>query len=225
MARRETVVDRTNRSGVEDHHGMAEMSKAKAPRPRDAEQTRHSLIEAARARFARHGYAATTVREIAKDAGVNVALINRYFESKEGLFEACLTSTADALTQSAQDAGELSQLAAAIVDRVTAVAIEGDLADALLLLLRSSGDERAERIRVQMLRSFGEALARVAGWEPGRRGGDELLLRAQLLLATAIGTAALRSSGLEPIASASAEELSGPMRKLIDAVLDGTAAG
>ena len=50
------------------------------------------------------------------------------------------------------------------------------------------------------------------------------MVRAQLVLATAIGTAALRSSGLEPIASVSADELSGPMRQLVDAVLGGEAA-
>lgn len=41
--------------------------------------------------------AATTVRDIADDAGVNVSLISRYFACKEGLFEACLTEAVDEL--------------------------------------------------------------------------------------------------------------------------------
>src|SRR5690242_3532128 len=68
-------------------------------RRRDAAQTRAALLDAARCRFARDGYAATTVRDIADDAGVNVALISRYFSSKEGLFEQCLTSAIDELRQ------------------------------------------------------------------------------------------------------------------------------
>src|ERR1700744_3072446 len=59
-------------------------------RHRDADETRQRLLQAARQRFAQDGYAATTVRDIAMEAGVNVALINRYFTSKEGLFEAYL---------------------------------------------------------------------------------------------------------------------------------------
>src|SRR5262249_4490858 len=52
------------------------------PRRRDAATTRQLLLDAARQRFAIDGYAATSVRDIAHDAGVNVALINRYFTSK-----------------------------------------------------------------------------------------------------------------------------------------------
>src|SRR5687768_16792368 len=73
---------------------LAETQGAETPvaRPRrDAARTRRRLLEAARRRFARDGYATSTVRDIADDAGVNVALISRYFTSKEGLFEACLT--------------------------------------------------------------------------------------------------------------------------------------
>src|SRR6187401_3364537 len=64
---------------------------------RDANATRRALIRAARRRFATEGYRATTVRHIAADVGVNVALINRYFDSKEGLFEACMMRTSDEL--------------------------------------------------------------------------------------------------------------------------------
>lgn len=53
---------------------------------KDASATRERLIAAARKAFCQRGYAATTVREIAADAGVNPALINRYFGGKEQLF-------------------------------------------------------------------------------------------------------------------------------------------
>jgi len=197
---------------------MSQTPNTRGPRPRDAEQTRQALLEAARSRFAGDGYAATTVRQIADDAGVNVALINRYFQSKEGLFEECLTSAAGALSESAEDVAGLAQLAEAIAVRVSIATPRGDLANALLLLLRSSGDQRAEQIRVDMLRAFGELLARAAGWKPGRPGEGDLLLRAQLVLATAIGIVALRSSGLAPLASVSSDELRDPMRELVTAV-------
>ena len=54
---------------------------------RDAQATRERLIGAARNAFSQHGFERTTVREIAGEAGVNPALINRYFGGKEQLFD------------------------------------------------------------------------------------------------------------------------------------------
>jgi AcrR family transcriptional regulator len=48
-------------------------------------QTKGKILEAAFRRLATEGYAAMSVREIAKDAGVNHALINYHFRSKDQL--------------------------------------------------------------------------------------------------------------------------------------------
>ncbi len=48
--------------------------------------TRHAVLEAARARFAAEGYTATTIRKIAADAGVDAALVMQFFKSKDELF-------------------------------------------------------------------------------------------------------------------------------------------
>ena len=45
------------------------------------------IIESALKLFSTKGFEGTSVREIASDAGVNVAMINYYFGSKEKLFE------------------------------------------------------------------------------------------------------------------------------------------
>jgi AcrR family transcriptional regulator len=66
-----------------------------AARRRDARATRAAILEAAKAQFARLGYDSATVREIAAAAGVDVALINRYFGSKEGLFTEALKASID----------------------------------------------------------------------------------------------------------------------------------
>ena len=55
-------------------------------RRRDAAATRSAILEAATRRFAFEGYQNAGVREIAADAGVDAAMVNRYFGSKEGLF-------------------------------------------------------------------------------------------------------------------------------------------
>ena len=66
---------------------MAKRPVSASPRRRrDAAATREAILEAATRRFATQGYGGAGVREIAADAGVTAALVNRYFGSKEGLF-------------------------------------------------------------------------------------------------------------------------------------------
>jgi len=57
---------------------------------RDNDTTASARIrDAAIARFGRQGFAGTSVREIAADAGVSPALVIHHFGSKDGLREAC----------------------------------------------------------------------------------------------------------------------------------------
>lgn len=49
------------------------------------------ILEAARKVFTRKGYAATRTRDIAEEAGINLALLNYYYRSKEKLFQQVMT--------------------------------------------------------------------------------------------------------------------------------------
>lgn len=51
------------------------------------EITKQKLLDAAMDIFARHGFDGATTKEISEHAGVNEALITRYFKGKKGLFE------------------------------------------------------------------------------------------------------------------------------------------
>jgi AcrR family transcriptional regulator len=70
-------------------------------RNRDADATRAAILEAAKVHFARSGYEGGYLRDIAADAGVDAALINRYFGGKDGLFAAALKDSIrpDAISQ------------------------------------------------------------------------------------------------------------------------------
>jgi AcrR family transcriptional regulator len=195
------------------------VARTPQPRRRDAARTRQSLLDAARHRFAHDGYTATTVRDIADDAGVNVALINRYFESKEGLFSACLTAAVDELRRTSDDV-PFARIPEVVASQVAGLSGDGQPSQVLLLLLRSSGDAAADQIRLGVLRGYGERLAAAAGWRPEDPGGARMILRAQLVLAATTGIALLRSSGLQPLASAGEEDLVDPLRELIGALLD-----
>ena len=51
------------------------------------------IFEAALALFARKGYAAVGVREIAKHANVNISMINYYYGEKAGILKAIIDAT------------------------------------------------------------------------------------------------------------------------------------
>jgi AcrR family transcriptional regulator len=57
--------------------------------------TRASIVQAARAEFAERGYSAATIRQVARRAGVDPALVYHYFTDKAGLFVASIDLPAD----------------------------------------------------------------------------------------------------------------------------------
>jgi len=65
------------------------------PRKRNSAATRETILNAARTVFTLRGYDGCGIREIASEAGVNVALINRYFGSKLGLFSEAVLCDAE----------------------------------------------------------------------------------------------------------------------------------
>jgi AcrR family transcriptional regulator len=67
------------------------------------EATRRSILRAAIARFGRDGYRATSVADIARDAGVGGTVAYAYFPNKEALFLAAIDDDAAALISKGLD--------------------------------------------------------------------------------------------------------------------------
>src|ERR1700735_2076561 len=61
-------------------------------RPRDAPASRQALFSAAQELFAQKGFERTTLREIGELAGVDAALLARYFGSKADLYVAVVAA-------------------------------------------------------------------------------------------------------------------------------------
>src|SRR6202042_3088939 len=61
-------------------------------RPRDAAASKDALLQAARTLFGQQGFEGTTIREIGERAGVDAALIARYFGSKAYLYIAAVVA-------------------------------------------------------------------------------------------------------------------------------------
>jgi AcrR family transcriptional regulator len=102
--------------------------------PKAAASTREKLIEAAGHVFAEHGYQATTVREIVKRSGANIAAVNYHFGDKLGLYTEVLqrsvrAARVDAINRALdQNAPPEDILRAVIKARLQSVA-EPNLAD------------------------------------------------------------------------------------------------
>lgn len=67
------------------------------------EQTRQAVLDAAIARFGRDGFRATSVADIARDAGVGGTVAYAYFPNKEALFLAALDEDAAAVIHEGVD--------------------------------------------------------------------------------------------------------------------------
>jgi AcrR family transcriptional regulator len=81
-------------------NNMTNSGSARKTRIELLSEWRHQeVLEAARSIFAGLGYAATTVEEIAKEAGMAKGTIYLYFKSKEEVYAAVLASDLDYLTK------------------------------------------------------------------------------------------------------------------------------
>jgi AcrR family transcriptional regulator len=62
------------------------------PANADAHATRARILEAALRLFADVGRGETSIRDIAREAGVSLGMVNHYFGSKEALYETCVAT-------------------------------------------------------------------------------------------------------------------------------------
>jgi AcrR family transcriptional regulator len=172
-------------------------------RPADGGDRRTAIVAAARAVFAAKGYAAASVRGIAREAGVDPALVHHYFGTKEQVFVAAMELPFDPAERLPEVlAGDPAQLGERLVRLFVSIWDEPDFRAPMLGLLRSAltGEQGAT-----MLREFvgGALLSRVAAVV-----GDIDPLRVQAAAAQMVGVVLLRHVvRLEPIASASQEDL------------------
>jgi AcrR family transcriptional regulator len=65
--------------------------------PAPAVDMREHILDHAEALFARHGQHGVTVREVARTARVDPALVHYYFETKQGLFDAVFARRAEVI--------------------------------------------------------------------------------------------------------------------------------
>ncbi|SDY83351.1 DNA-binding transcriptional regulator, AcrR family [Amycolatopsis xylanica] len=168
-------------------------------RKRDAAATREALLDAAAVLFAERGFDRTTVRDIAKHAGANQALLFRYFGSKELLFEEVITRGGRELIAATPP----EKLLEKALRSVLSPELHGKKRDhSLEAFLRSTGSGSASSpISKQLGDEYANALAKLTD-------AADAELRADLMLAWVLGIGLVRDvTGREPLASADPDEI------------------
>ncbi|CAN5240421.1 TetR family transcriptional regulator [soil metagenome] len=154
------------------------MSFELCARPRNAAATRGAILDAASARFQAESYDQVGMRDIARDVGVDPALISRYFGSKEELFAAVI-----------EDCGAGGDLMdgdrATFGERIAHDVIYGERKETklrwLLLMLRSISSPKAAEVIERASNTV--FFAPFTAWV----GGEDAEIKARLAAALIMG--------------------------------------
>ncbi|MFC9059334.1 TetR/AcrR family transcriptional regulator [Streptomyces sp. NPDC057074] len=192
-----------------------------ARRRRDSAATREALLSAAHGRFIRLGYDRTTLRDVAADAAVNVALVKRYFGSKEGLFKAALAANPRFLAPDERFPYGVEELTAALARHLSADAWPEYGEHPVLMLLRAPENEEVSDMRRASLDGAARRILAAAGEALPPGGATEQQLRSQLVVALGVGVAVLRSAvGVQPLGDAAPDALAPLLRLALKALLE-----
>jgi AcrR family transcriptional regulator len=204
-------VDNSSSALVAPDGGAVPAAPGAARRRNDAQASRRALLEAAAALFDERGYQGATVRDIGERAGVDAALIARYFGGKEGLYLAALEET---------ERPPMSTDPNAVFAKFLGKADDHGSNNPICLAMVSPSLSPALRDQVGALierRVIGPLAQRLAG-----DGVPDPHLRAELLVALALGATLTRASGtLKTLSEASLDEVHAVLDPLVDALVEG----
>ncbi|TDV46045.1 TetR/AcrR family transcriptional regulator [Actinophytocola oryzae] len=183
------------------------------PRRRDAAATRAALLAAARTLMVEHGVEGTSTRDVASAAGVNQALVYRYFGSKEKLFAEAASSDADT-PEDIILTTPLADLPRVLLERILDVVTSEDASE-LSRLVAAANDQTVRAVLQHRIEtSFATRLA-------ARLEGPEAALRAELFAAVLVGVGFLRHKvGTRALSTADREVLVAQVNRMVAPLLE-----
>ncbi|MEU6473236.1 TetR family transcriptional regulator [Streptomyces massasporeus] len=194
----------TGRPPAGSGSGTAARRRGRPPRTESAD-TRDRILTAARDEFSERGYEKTSVRGIAKSAGVDSALVHHYFGTKEQVFEAAITLSFGPALQApkAIEEGPLDGVGERLARFFFGIWENPATRAPLLAIVRSAlTNDTAAAVFRRIIAT--QVLRRIAV----RLELPDAELRAELAAAQLVGTAILRYVlKIEPLASADPEQV------------------
>jgi len=150
-----------------------------------AEERRTAILDAALSAFSQRGYHATSLDDVAGEAGVSKALIYEHFASKQELYGDLIARNARELTQ--RVAGALSGVEVESGVKRLATGLEAFFAfveerrDAWRMLFRDASDPESSAVLDRMVQQVTAEVTVLISQDPGARqlaaGGDDSSLR------------------------------------------------
>lgn len=157
-----------------------------ARRRKCATTTRGEILCAARQRFLDESYENVGLRDIAGDVGVDVALVSRYFGSKDALFREVLRGGKEEAFSGPLSAAELPAYLASLIVQKDECAQREHVAKLLIILRSASSPDASEIVREAVRDDVLEPLGRTLD-------GPDAAQRASLILAILLGTTILQT--------------------------------
>jgi AcrR family transcriptional regulator len=184
--------------------------------------TREAILAAARRQFAENGFDRTTIRSVAREAGVDPALVTHFHGSKQRLF-----LTAVELPFAPEDvlppalAGDGADLGRRMAEVLVGILEDPARRSVVVGMVRSAASEPEAARMVQEL--VGE---RILGVVARELDADDAPLRASLVGSQIVGLVMARHVvGIEPLASLPAERLVDALAPTLQRYLTGPLDG
>jgi AcrR family transcriptional regulator len=142
-----------------------------------AEERRAGILDAALAVFSARGYHASSIDDIAREAGISKALIYEHFDSKQGLYADLLERNANELFErlAAALAGvEIESGAARLATGLDAFfAFVEERRDAWRILFRDVVDPETSAVLGRVVEQVTAVVAALIAQDPGARARDD----------------------------------------------------
>ncbi|SFK52820.1 transcriptional regulator, TetR family [Streptosporangium canum] len=181
-----------------------------------AADTRGQILAAARETFSEKGFDKATIRGIARQAGVDPALVHHYFASKEGMFVAAmeLPVNPDEVIPTIMN-GPRAEIGERLTRFVLTMTSEAEARQPVLALVRTAmtNDQVVSMVREFLTHALVNRVAAELGIPP---------IRMEAAFAQLFGVVLMRYVvKLEPLASAGIEELVELLAPTVQRYLDG----
>jgi AcrR family transcriptional regulator len=167
--------------------------------------SRDHILDAARRQFADHGFEGTSLRQVARAAGVDPAMIHHFFKGKDELFALSVELPADPEQVLSGVAGSDPGQRAELIVRAVLRLWESPAQPSLVAFLRGTLGSKAKTalLREMVNRTI---ISRIMAGVPGTP--DEVALRGDLVATQMVGLMMVRYVvRLEPLASAEPEDV------------------
>lgn len=170
-----------------------------------ATESREHILATARRLFAEHGFDGTSLRQIAREASVDPAMIHHFFKGKDELFALSVALPADpAQVLEGVDQHDPEHRAEAIVRAVLKL-WESPAQHSLVAFIRGTIGSKAKTLLLREVVTR-TVISRIMAGVPGPP--EEVALRGSLVATQVVGVMLVRYVvRLEPLASASPEDV------------------